>query len=76
MILDQTRSRQLDGDLDNLTLVQSNCSSSVFSDPSNEDLGEETGKAIEDAKCWFGTRTYTQDADGNENTDVRFLYFT
>ncbi|KAF8499371.1 hypothetical protein JB92DRAFT_3124942 [Gautieria morchelliformis] len=52
-----------------LTLAQSNRNSPVFADLSDEDLGEEVGKAVEDAECWFDTRIYTLDADGNEDAE-------
>ena len=31
-------------------------------------MGEEINKAIEDAECWFETRTYTPDTDRNKDT--------
>ena len=52
-----------------LTLAQSSCNSLVFSDLSNEDLGEKIGNAVEDSGCWFKTRTYSPGAHGNEDIE-------
>jgi hypothetical protein len=52
-----------------LALVQSKYNTPVLSDLSNEGLGEEIAKAVEDAKCWLESRTYTPDTEGNDEME-------